>query len=463
MDKQNKENPETTLVGKIEIDEKTAEPILVQVPIEDIPAEPKQSEEDRLIEEATRIGKEYDKKCHKEVGKQIVMTRVMGITKESNSNITNRQKLFKNIFTIAFIVFVVGVLVYTFYKDFFAPGNENKVFPSWEDIGGLFVNNWYFLILALFALGGVYVFKGLKLSIMCKSLTHKWHFKTCMETGLIGNYYNNVTPLAVGGQPFEIYHLSKHGVHGGVASSLPIATFFLNQLAFVTLSITAIILFQTNVLGIPESVLADFSGVSGVLTTLAIIGSVLCIFLPGLVIIFSFLPRTGAMLVHFVMWIGGKLRLLKKPKETEYKTMKTVVQNAKCLKKISTRPTVFFSTFLLSFFEQLSNSSIAYFTLKFFGFTIGVEGIMEWLIVVQLCLILYASISFIPTPGNSGAADLSFYLLFEAGLMVGLSFPTMMVWRFLSFYSHIVIGFIFTSWKKKSDQRKATMDNRFVE
>ncbi|MBQ7924256.1 MAG: flippase-like domain-containing protein, partial [Clostridia bacterium] len=79
-----------------------------------------------------------------------------------------------------------------------------------------------------------FVLKGAKLSVFCKSMTGKFHFKTCFETGIIGHYYNNVTPLAVGGRPFEIYHLSKHGVRGGVATSLPIATFFLNQFAFVT-------------------------------------------------------------------------------------------------------------------------------------------------------------------------------------------------------------------------------------
>ena len=144
------------------------------------------------------------------------------------------------------------------------------------------------------------------------------------------------------------------------------------------------------------------------------------------------------------------------------KTKKTVVQNAKCIKKIATRPLVFISTFLLSFLEQLAHSTIAFFVLKFFGFNLGVEGIMEWVIIMHMCLILYASISFIPTPGNSGAADLSFYLLFETGLMVGFAFPAMMLWRFLSFYAHIVIGFTFTTLKRKSDARKK-MDSVYVE
>lgn len=454
MSKRAKKTSETPIIHKIEVDEKTSEPILVEVPITELPDETEvQTEEDPLTVNAIKLGQEFEKKNNKEIGKQIVMTKIMGITKESNF-ISKRQKLFKNIFTIVFVVFVVAVLVFTFYKDFFASGEERE-FPSWNDILNIFSTCWYYLVYAILALGCCILFKGLKLSIMCKSLTDKAHFRTCVETGIIGLYYNNVTPLAVGGQPFEIYHLTKHGVHGGVASSLPIATFFLNQLAFVILGVLAIVLFKFNALGIPEYFMASFSGVSSVFTTMAIIGCVTCIIMPGLVVLFSFLPKTGATIVHFVMWLGGKLRLLKKPKETAYRTMKTVVQNAKCLKKVTTRPVVFISTFFLSFLEQLANSSIAFFTLKAFGFDIiEVNAFSEWLMIIQLSLILYASISFIPTPGNSGAADLSFYLLFETGLYAGLAFPAMMVWRFLSFYSFILIGFVFVTIKKKYDGKK---------
>jgi uncharacterized membrane protein YbhN (UPF0104 family) len=71
-------------------------------------------------------------------------------------------------------------------------------------------------------------------------------------------------------------------------------------------------------------------------------------------------------------------------------------------------------------------------------------------------MVLYAAISFIPTPGNSGAADASFYTLFKVGLVsvAGLSFPAMLLWRLLSFYSFIIIGFTFTTLKRKSDRRK---------
>ena len=131
-------------INKIEIDEKTSEPVIVEVPLEELPEEPQVDDEERLLEESIRLGKEYEGKDNKEIGKQLVMTRFMGITKENN-DINKKQKLFKNIFTIVFIVFVVGVLAYTFYTDFFAPANKDRVFPTWESVREVFFNSWYYM------------------------------------------------------------------------------------------------------------------------------------------------------------------------------------------------------------------------------------------------------------------------------------------------------------------------------
>ena len=121
---------------------------------------------------------------------------------------------------------------------------------------------------------------------------------------------------------------------------------------------------------------------------------------------------------------------------------------------MSRNPLVFVTEFVLSLMENIALSTIAYFTLKLFGFDLPSDGFHEWLQVVQLCIILYISISFVPTPGNSGAADLSFYLLFSTGITAAcLAFPAMVTWRVLAFYSFIIIGFIFTKINRKSERK----------
>lgn len=406
------------------------------------------------VEELDKLPK---KEYSKTLSRQMFMTHVLGV-KPEKSEMDKRQQFFKKLFTILFLVMMFGVIIYTFYTDFFAPGSHREG----TSLRGFFENvgeNWYYFFFALISLGVCYLAKGFKLSLLCKSMTNKWHFRTCMQTGIIGHYYNNVTPLGAGGQPFEIYHLSKNGVHGGTASSLPIATFFMFQFAFVVFGIFNICCFtpETNLFNLPESILA--STTAEVLRPLAIIGVVCGLFMPGIVILFSLLPRLCSKLVYFVINIGNKLKIVKDPKLLTRKTLKTVIQNSKCIKKMVTRPIVLTLSFLISLIEVLAIDSIAFFTLKFFGYDVeGISSFLEWLQIVQVCSILYAAISFIPTPGNSGAADFSFYWLFQTGLVVGFAFPAMIIWRFLSYYSFIIIGFVFLSINKKREHKRHEME-----
>lgn len=440
-----KQTQSTSFVKKIVIDEVSNEPKIIEV-----------SESEYLS--STPIEKKdfVQMKSHKSIGKQMAMERVLGITKEQA--VDKKQMLFKKLTTTLFIIFILGVLCYTAYQDFFTTG-PNKQFPSLKALKEIFVNGWFYFAFAVLSLLFGFFVKGLKNVVMCKTLTKKWHFTTCMETAIIGTYYNNVTPLAVGGQPFEIYHLSKHGVRGGVASSIPIASFFLNQIAFVILAGLSIVLFKADALSAPTILLQAFPQTFYVL---AVVGCVCCIFVPTLVVLFSIFPKIGAKLVYFVIKLGTKLKLIKHPNQTLTSTIKTVVHNSHCLKKIASKPLMFSLLFVLSFIENLFNVSIAFFVLKAFGMSIESLSIFsEWAIVSTITFILYSSITFIPTPGNSGAADLSFFLMFECLLLPGLAFPAMITWRLCSFYLTLVIGFTFASLKKKSDLKKVGTRKEF--
>ncbi|MBR2871267.1 MAG: flippase-like domain-containing protein [Clostridia bacterium] len=433
--------PQDPIIQKIEFDSKTKEPITIQIRGEDLP---------ETIVPEPEVKEEHDFKNADH--KQLVMKGVFGF-EPNNSAIDKRQRFIKNLFSIIFVVVVVGVLVWTAINDF----ASGEPLPSWSEVWQTLSKNWYFLLLALLMLGGFYGFKALKLSAMCKSMTGKFHLKTCLETAVVGIYYNNVTPFAIGGQPFEIYHLSKHGVHGGVASSLPIATYFLNQIAFVIMGFAFVFMYTSNTLDIPSEMIGVMPTI---LNIVAIVGLSFSLIMPVIIILFSLLPRFTSKLVAGVLHIGNKLHIIKNPKATAMKTYKTVIHNSRCIKKIASRPVVFISTFLMSFLEHICGTSIAYFVLCFFGFNWG-GGMVEWLQVVQLCFLINVAISIIPTPGNAGAADLSFYLLFKTGLglsaglqVSGYAFPAMITWRILSFYSTIIIGFAFTNLKKRSDRRK---------
>ena len=56
-----------------------------------------------------------------------------------------------------------------------------------------------------------------------------------------------------------------------------------------------------------------------------------------------------------------------------------------------------------------------------------------------MCVFVYFSVTIIPTPGNAGAAEGSFYILFNQLDTSGL-FWAMLIWRFLTYYIFLLTG-----------------------
>ena len=112
----------TPIINKIEIDEKTAEPVIVQVPV------------DQLSQPATKKPKPSIEKDFslREYGKQLVMTQVLGLYPDEKTT-SKRQKTLKRIMVISFLVVILGVLAITFYHDFLSPSAIANP-PKWSVI-----------------------------------------------------------------------------------------------------------------------------------------------------------------------------------------------------------------------------------------------------------------------------------------------------------------------------------------
>ena len=271
-----KKNKKNQSVGftVIEVDENTSEPKIVELSEREY--DERISGDSPVREHAISISDENEKS----VGKQIVMNKVLGF--DDKDAVTKRQKFFKRLMSWLFIVIVAGVLAWTAYNDFFS---EKKQLPPREYWAEIFSTRWYYIILAILSLALCFALKATKHSLISFSLTGKWRYGVCLGTSVIGLYYNYVTPLAVGGQPFEIYNLTKNGYSGGEASSMTISAFILHQIAFVICGFVSLGLFIGNALDIPENMVA---AIPRIISIIATVGLLLAFSVPLFVILFSF-------------------------------------------------------------------------------------------------------------------------------------------------------------------------------
>ena len=149
-------------------------------------------------------------------------------TNGTNGN-EKKKKWLRRLGFLAFAVFCGGAILYTALTEFGPASKAERVPISSINL------NYLFLALAAFlvALGA----ETLKYYVMIRDVTGRKMFSLAYRVAIYGKYYDNITPFGSGGQPFQIYHLQKHGIPIGDAAALPIAGFTCNQIAFVVMAL----------------------------------------------------------------------------------------------------------------------------------------------------------------------------------------------------------------------------------
>ena len=262
-----------------------------------------------------------------------------------------------------------------------------------------------------------------KYGFMLRSRKIKQKKSLGFTAAVIGKYYDNLTPAGAGGQGFQMYHLSQNGCDKGTAGGLPIIGFLGLQFAFVLLGIITMILGQ------------QYIGDLVVIRVTAIVGLVFYAVIPVAIIVFAIAPKPLEKLVGWFNRLLGKIHLMKDPEASNEKAINSLRAYTNALREFGRSPYQIAVVFILSLIYQMAFMSLPYFVLRFFG---ADEAFIPCFFRV---VFVYAAMTIIFTPGNSGAAEASFYMVFS-NLSGGQAFWGMLVWRALCYYSWIVLGVI---------------------
>ena len=319
------------------------------------------------------------------------------------------------ILTILFVLINIGVIAVTAIVEFSKNSADAQHIP--------FLGLDFRYLLA--AVACVVVFYGAETSkhlLMMRYLLGKPNFKTAFQVTVIGKYYDNVTPLGAGGQPFQIYYLSKQGLPKGAAASMPILAFITSNFGFVIL---AFLVFIVN------------PGASGstVVTVSAWVGLLFYSAVPVTIIIFTIAPKIAQAILGFFILILSKIRLIRDREKAKEATFKALGEYRDVIRSIANRKglPVLGLLLLLSLAYHIALCLMPHYVLRAFG------GAATWFQSFCITVNIYAAITFIPTPGNAGAAEGTFYALFSV-LTGAYLFWAMLVWRFFCYYLFIIMG-----------------------
>lgn len=320
-----------------------------------------------------------------------------------------------NKFGYFFLLLTVVVLVVIAVSEF----NNNEEYPL-SLVLSTWGQNWHYIVAAVCCVLLMLFLDGFRQASLLRGATGQWRIKLTSKSMILGRYFDNITPSAVGGQPYQIYYLHKHKVPAGVATSLPVVCFFMQQLAFFVLVVVCFCVFGTIVDNPWLQVAIYF-------------GSLCMIAMPFSIMVFAFIPKTAQKLLHGIFNLLHKIKIVKNPEALKYKFDNYVNDYSKSLKLIGCHKKTLIGGFVMALACWLLNFSTVYFIVLASGES------LPWFYVIALMAYTNAASAFIPTPGGSGAMEGFFYLI-VAVLDGGFRFWGMLLWRIITFYLPTMIG-----------------------
>ncbi|MBR2725138.1 flippase-like domain-containing protein [Candidatus Saccharibacteria bacterium] len=331
-----------------------------------------------------------------------------------------KKMMKKPLLIVVFVLINIIVIAATAFSEF---GNSQNA----AELSEVKIN-WWFLLPPIICFALAMVAEISKYVLIMRSMTKKDFnvkraHKVARRTYFLGRYYDSITPAAIGGQPFQIYYMRKNSqLPDGESTAIPVFTMIAGQIGFI---IIAIICFLFGSASINNAVLIGT----------ACFGLLFYAFWPVTVMIATFLPQATAELINIIVRFLAKIHIVKNQKKTTKKVEYEINEYAKCVRLILKTRGLFIKTVALSVTFHILVSMIPFFVLTAFG------GNVDFLPCFVTTVAVTSAVYFIPTPGNAGAAEGTFYVVFSA-LSSGYIFWAMLVWRFFSYYIYIIMGLV---------------------
>lgn len=293
----------------------------------------------------------------------------------------------------------------------------------------------------------VNVIDTLRLRMVIRQFDMKIGFRAGFSNSVIGILFNNVTPMAAGGHPFQIYHLTRHDIPVKTATNVILSRHVekLTAQAIITLGAVPIVLQVARSLEFGRGII--YAGV-GLVTALAVLLLLVLArpdFIAGMVVSISS-RRINRLIVRLSGrqdWAEFVIRWTREMREQV-----AYLWNERTL-------IMLIDTLAGVLNQTLQGLSMWYMVTALTGVEIPVvNAVLTWIVVNQL-------VYYVPTPGASGSVEGMYTLVFASlTRQAELTFIAVFLWRVATYYLHIVFGsLIFTGFLRADRKRRMSEES----
>lgn len=285
---------------------------------------------------------------------------------------------------------------------------------------------WIFLGLALML---AYVGSEAMCSkLILTRLGHVPPYRRCLGYSFVGFYVSSITPSATGGQPAQIYYMSK--------DEIPVAHGALNMMLIAVCYQVAILIYAAVALLFCPGLLTAMGTGLGLLL---IYGTAIMVVLTVGMLMFMFLPHAARRLMNAILGWLVKLHILKDRESMQKRLdhqMEEYRAGAECIRR---NPGLAPGLLGLTLLQQTCLFAVPFMVYKAFG----LSGHSAFEVICAQALLTLA-VSMLPLPGAVGATEGGFILFFTVFFGTDLVTPAVLASRGISFYAFLAISAVAT-------------------
>lgn len=342
-------------------------------------------------------------------------------------NKSKKQKRKFWIKTSLLLVLIIASVFIMFTITHYVSDGKTKKFS--EMLLGI---NWGLFALLVAALLLHMIVESAKYAYLLKISTGKFRFRNSIKAMFLGRYYDGITPFSSGGQPFQIYYLHKKDIPAGAATAVPLTRFIVSTIiwglfALVLMAVSSFVLRETG------------NAVTETTRIIAWISIVLNLLFPIGVVMISFFPKAGKKAIVWLVNLLSKFRIVKRKYAVSKKYVYEVQEYCNSIKVLFSKWWKLLPLILLCIVESAINVSLPFFVVISVADIAPTYDLLMQIVVLN-CISQYSAY-LIPTPGNTGAMEMTTSLVFVTvtGIAPVIGW-VVLVWRLVTYYVYIVSG-----------------------
>lgn len=287
--------------------------------------------------------------------------------------------------------------------------------------------------------------------LVIRSTGRSRHFLS-YKVDALGRYYDSITPMGSGGQPFQIFYLSSRGLNASAAISVPMGRYVIGQIS--TLIIWVIIFLGSFSIDLGENF--------AYIRPLCVIGLVVNLLLILLVAFLSINQRVGKKIVAWSLKLLQKIKIIKNYEKQYNKVIKVVTDFQVTIKNFTKSKGTFIALLLCSVLYSICMYSMPFLV---YSVMVGFFDFSMWWQLFMLGVLIDMASSVMPLPGGSGVSELSFTALFAVVFGANNSALTwaLILWRFMGYYIYIIQGLIVLCYDKIIGDKKYLWQKKKLE